>query len=104
MGLLGGSLIGLIVWAAVWGLVAMGWIPDKNDFTRLGQALTVIHSLTGQAGLAGTVFIASMTTAMLARDSVMKARRRAGIAAELGPLPDDAPDSLKKARKQYLGQ
>lgn len=105
IGFLLGAIGGVIA-----GLIGMGLVAYFGEATfegkgsvkaRLFDVVILIGAQLGPillgvcAGIAGGLFGLHM---------FLHERMMGKIAAELGPLPEGAPDDLAKARKQFLGE
>lgn len=99
---LGGLVIGVVVWAISWGVVAVGWTVSDNPATQGQQIIGILRMFATKVGLGVLLVAFSLTTGLFAWSCGLAERQRGRIAAELGPLPPDVPDTLSKARDVLL--
>lgn len=101
-GILFGVVIGIVVWGVSWCIVALGVTVPDNPTQRHARIIGILRMFANQFGLLVSVTAFSLTTGLFAWSSALDAKKRSPIAAELGPLPPDAPDTLAKAREVLL--
>jgi hypothetical protein len=93
-----GAFMGFFLWLVVTIMFAAGCLPNRQAAVRWEKAAWFAHDL----GCVGSVIagIPVWTFCRLGKEHEM--RHRARLAAELGPLPADAPTSRRLARERFL--
>jgi len=97
-----GVVIGLIVWAISWAVVELGWQADENPATRGEKLMGILQMFANRLGLVVSIIAFSLTTGLFAWSQGLEALKRGRIAVEVGPLPENAPDNVAKAREVLL--